>query len=42
MLYNYFMKKNSNFMLWFVIIFLMFMYWWFLNRWIIKRWFFMN
>ena len=24
--------KSSNFMLWFVIIFMMFMYWWFLNR----------
>jgi len=26
------LTKSSNFMLWFVIIFMMFMYWWFLNR----------
>ena len=24
--------KNSNFMLWFVVVFMMFLYWWFLNR----------
>jgi len=26
------MNKNSNFMLWFVVVFLMFLYWWFLRR----------
>ena len=24
--------KNSNFMLWFTIVFMMFLFWWFLNR----------